>query len=130
MDASELAKKMLDWEEKKRVLDTLGAEIEAEVLKIAKTQVVGGVRVTYSGGRATYDYEIPAREASIELIEKYSTERKVVDWDAVADEVPEVIKKFTSVEVSVDWKAVCKESKIDPVILSCSEPTATIKLDK
>ncbi|MFA5379468.1 MAG: hypothetical protein WC455_27170 [Dehalococcoidia bacterium] len=129
MNASELAKKILQWEEQKRALDALTAEIEAEVIAVGKTQVAGSVRVTYSGGRATYDYETPAREAPIELIEKYSDEIKVVDWNAVKAEVPEIVEKFTSVEVMVAWNQVCKEAGIEPVVLSKTEPTAKIKLE-
>lgn len=130
MDSSELAKKMLEWEEKKRYLDALGAEIEAEVLKIGKTQIVGKVRVTYSGGRATYDYETPAREASIEVIEKHSLEYTVTDWDLVKQEVPEVVAKFTTTEIDVAWNLVCKDASIEPLVISRTPATATIKLEK
>ena len=129
MNASELAAKMLQWEKDKRALDALSAEIEAEVLKIGKTQVVGSVRVTYSGGRATYDYEASAAKAPAELVEKYSEENAVVDWDAVAEEVPEVVEKFTTISVSVDWSSVCKEMKIPLIVVSRTEPKATIKLE-
>ncbi|MFA5379455.1 MAG: hypothetical protein WC455_27105 [Dehalococcoidia bacterium] len=129
MNASELAEKILQWEKDKRALDALSAEIEAEVIKVGKTQVVGSVRVTYSGGRATYDYETPAREASIELINKFSTERTVTDWDLVKEEVPEVIAKFSTVEIDVAWNQVCKEAGIEPVVISNTEPTAKIKLE-
>jgi hypothetical protein len=129
MNASELAAKMLDWENLKRTLDGLADEIEAEVLKIGKTQVVGSVRVTYSGGRATYDYETPGKNAPAELIEEHSEEHEVVDWDAIADEVPEVVAKHTAVRVSVDWSAVCEEAKIKPIVVSRTEPKATIKLE-
>jgi hypothetical protein len=120
---------MLLWERYKRTIDALSAEIEAEVLDIGKTQVVGSVRVTYSGGRATYDYETPGKDAPPELIEEHSEEHAVVDWDAVAEEVPDVVEKHTAVNVSVDWSAVCKDAKISPVVVSRTEPKATIKLE-
>ena len=129
MNPSELAAKMLEWEKSKRALDALGAEIEAEVLEIGKTQVVGGCRVTYSGGRATYDYKTPALTAPSDVIDRYATPRNVIDWDAVADAVPEVVQKFTTVEYDVDYKAVLKDAGIEPVIVSKTEPTATIKLE-
>jgi hypothetical protein len=129
MNASELAERMLEWERFKRTLDALSAEIEAEVLKIGKTQVVGSVRVTYSGGRATNDYETPGKDAPPELIEKHSEAVEVTDWNAVADMVPDVVKKFTTVEISVDWKAVCEDAKINPIVVSRTEPKATIKLE-
>ena len=130
MNASELAEKMLLWEKNKLALDALGGEIEAEVLKLEKTQVVGGVRVTYSGGRATYDYATPCSRVADEIKARFATQRESTDWDAVADEVPEVVAKFTTIETDYDFKAICKEEKIEPVVLSKTEPTATIKLDR
>jgi len=130
MNASELAEKMLLWEKNKIELDALGAEIEAEVLKLEKTQVVGGVRVTYSGGRSTYDYSTPCLTVDETIKAKFATEREVVDWNAVADEAPEIVKKFTTIETDYDYKSICKEANIKPVVLSKSDPTATIKLDK
>jgi hypothetical protein len=129
MDASELATKMLEWEKGKKSLDALGAEIESEVLKIGKTQVVGGCRVTYAAGRATNDYKTPALTAPKEIIDRFSTPMKIVDWDAVAQVVPEVVEEFTKIEYDVDYKAILKEAKLEPLVVSRTEPTATIKLE-
>lgn len=71
MDANELAKKMIEWGEKKAALDVLTAEIESEVLKIGKTQTVGNVRATYSGGRETKDYDAVKDQVPAEIAEKY-----------------------------------------------------------
>ena len=130
MNASELAAKMLEWEKNKRALDALGAEIEAEVLKLKDTQVVGCVRVTYSGGRASYDYKTLGLTAPDDIITKYSTDYEIVNWDEVAKAVPETVKKFTTIETQIDYKAICKEAKLEPVVLSTTAPTATIKLEK
>jgi N-methylhydantoinase A/oxoprolinase/acetone carboxylase beta subunit len=131
MDSTELAKKMLEWESLKKQVDSLGKEIEAEVLKLGKTQTVGKCRVTYSGGRSTYDYETPAKNAPKEIIAKYSTEHKTVNWEGVVELAkvdPDLIEEMTMTTVSVDYKSVCKEAKIDPIVVSKTEPTATIKL--
>ena len=130
MNASELAEKMLLWEKNKLALDALGSEIEAEVLKLEKTQVVGRVRVTYSGGRSTYDYETPCATVADEIKERFAVQRETTDWSAVADEVPDVVEKYTTIETDYDFKSICKEAKIEPVVLSKTDPTATIKLDK
>jgi len=130
MNPSELAGKMLEWEKNKKALDVLGAEIEAEVLKTGKTQVVGGCRVTYSGGRATYDYQTPCANIDGEILVKYASPVDTVDWKAVAAEVPEVIEKFTVRNFTYDWKAILKEAKLDPIVVSRTDPTATIKLDE
>jgi len=130
MNASELAEKMLLWEKNERANQELAKEIEAEVLKIEKTQVVGGVRVTYSGGRSTYDYQTPAVSAPPELLAKYASQVKTTDWDAVADEVPEIVEKHTTTNFTYDYKSILKDAGIEPVVLSKTEPTATIKLEK
>jgi N-methylhydantoinase A/oxoprolinase/acetone carboxylase beta subunit len=106
MDDTELAKKMLEWESLKEKLDSLEEEIKTEVLARGKTQVVGKCRVTYSGGRNTYDYETPAQNAPQEIIDKYKTE-----------------------VINIDYKLVCKDAKIEPLVVSKSEPTATVKLE-
>jgi len=129
MNASELAKKMLQWEEQKRALDALSAEIESAVIEVGKTMVVGKVRVTYSGGRATYDYVTPAESAPNEIMEKHKSVIDTVDWDSVANEVPEVVAKFTTTEFNYDWKAILEEAKIEPLVISKTEPTAKIKLE-
>ncbi len=129
MDASELATKMLEWEKNKRALDALGSEIEAEVLKLGKTQVVGKCRVTYSGGRATYDYETSGKFAPNEIIAMCTVPVQITDWEGVKATVPDVVAEFTHTENRVDYKTVCKEAKIEPLIVSKTEPTATIKLE-
>jgi len=57
MDATELAKKMLEWQEAQAKADLLKMDIEVAVLELGKTQTVGNVRATYSAGRKSYDYE-------------------------------------------------------------------------
>ena len=129
MNASELAAKMLDWENLKRTLDGLADEIEAEVLKIGKTQVVGSVRVTYSGGRATYDYETPGRTVDAAILAKYAIPVDKTDWDAVTAEVPEVVERHTTRSFTYAWKDALKEANLEPVVVSRTEPKATIKLE-
>jgi hypothetical protein len=130
MNATELATKMLEWEKGKRALDELGAEIEAEVLTLQKTQVVGNCRVTYSGGRAAYDYETPGKTAPKEIIDMLTMRIETVDWEGVKATVPDVVAEFTRIENKVDYKTVCKEAKIEPVVISTTAPSATIKLEK
>ena len=56
VDVTELAHKMLEWQEAQARADLLKMDIEAAVLQIGKTQTVGNVRATYSAGRKSYDY--------------------------------------------------------------------------
>jgi hypothetical protein len=130
MNASELAEKMLLWEKNERANNELAKEIESEVLKLEKTQVVGGARVTYSGGRSTYDYETPAVKAPPELLVKYATQVRTTDWDAVEAEAPEIVAKHSVTNYVYDYKSILKEANIEPVVASKTDPTATIKLDK
>ena len=133
MDATELAEKMLTWEKNKKALDILEKEIAEEVMKIGKTQVVGGCRVTYSGGRNTYDYETAGKTAPKEIIEKYSKTDTLTDWQSVVELSkvdPEIIEECTFKTVTVDYKEVCKEAKINPIVVSTTPSTAMIKLEK
>lgn len=133
MNATELAEKMLLWEKNKKALDELEKEIQEEVLKLKETQVVGGCRVTYSGGRNTYDYESAGKVAPKEIIERYSTVIETTDWKSVVELAkvdPDIIEECTIKTTDIDYKSVCKEAKIKPIVLSTSEPTASVKLEK
>ena len=133
MNASELAEKMLLWEKNRKLLDELEKEIQEEVLKLQKTQVVGGCRVTFSGGRNTYDYETAGKTAPKEIIEKYSTIVETTDWKSVVELAkvdPDIIEECTVKTTNVDYKEVCKEFKIAPIILSTTPPSASVKLEK
>jgi hypothetical protein len=84
VNMSKLAITMLQWEEKRLELDKIEADIIVTVLEIGKTQVVGNVRATYSGGRKKYDYEAAGQSASKTIVQRNST-------------------------VKVDWRSVCKD---------------------
>ena len=107
MDSSELATKMLDWEKRRRELDALEAEIKNAVLQIGKTQTVGNVRVSYSAGRRSFDYETPGKTADENIIADYTK---------------------TVTTVTTDWKMICDVAGIEPLVASQSEPTASVKL--
>jgi len=133
MDSTELAEKMLMWERRKIELDELEQEIQAEVLKLQKTQLVGGCRVTYSNGRRTYDYETAGKTAPKEIIQKHSKIDKMTDWKAVVEIAkvdPDIIEECTYKVVNVNYAEVCKEAKIEPIVVSKTEPTATVKLER
>lgn len=105
MDMSELAQKMLDWEQLKRQCDVMGADIERAVLDIGQTQTIGNVRVTYSPGRKSYDYEWAARKRDVHqsTIHVYS-------------------------KTVIDWRSLCRGLAIQDVPFTQSDPTAKIKL--
>jgi hypothetical protein len=106
-DMSELAKDMLEWESLKRSLDRLEASIKERVIALGKTQNVGNVRATYSGGRRSFDYETPGRAADPEIIKAF-TETKIVETTA--------------------WKEICERAGIEPVIISTTPPSVTVKM--
>lgn len=106
MDATELAKKMLEWQEAQARADLLKMDIEAAVLAIGKTQTAGNVRATYSAGRKSYDYESAARES------------------AFVSEA--TISLFTT--PSIDWRGVCKHAGIEDVPFTQSAPSVSLKI--
>lgn len=90
IDMSALAMKMLEWERKQKEADLLRAEIEWAVMGIKRTQTVGNVRATYSGGRKAYDYQDaaychPVSEATIELFTV--TPAPKTDWRKICQHV-------------------------------------------
>ena len=108
MNASELAIKMLEWEEAQRKANELAAEIETAVTEIGKTQTVGNVRVTYSKGRGKYDYEQAWQYHGMK------TDVDIEDYK----------------KVTYDYTSACKDGKIvmDAFYHNTSGPSATIKL--
>ena len=105
MDNSELAALMLEWEETKDLMDEIEARIRDAVLELGKTQTVGNVRASYSGGRKTYDYETAGLAAPAEIITVH-----------------------TATKYITDWKAVCEDAQIEAPVLRQSDPSVTIKL--
>jgi len=97
---------MLKWESIKKDLAIYEDAIMDTVLALGKTQTVGNVRASYSGGRKTYDYQ------------------------AVAEDHPMVseatVRLFT--EPKVDWRGICKHAGIDEVPFTKSAPRVTVKL--
>lgn len=105
MDASELAQRMLEWENLKKTLDILTKAIEEAVLELGETQTVGNVRASYSQGRKTYDYKSAIEQASIE---------------------PNALVPFQT--VNIDYRAACDNLKIADIPFTQSPPTVTVKL--
>lgn len=108
MNMSVLAKKMLLWEELVIELNALTAEIEGAVLEIGKTQKVGNVSASYSGGRKTYDYNLAIAEA-------------LSDGRLDGPELDPFER------ISIDYRSACKELSIDAPFTK-SEPKVMVKL--
>lgn len=124
---------MLEWQELKEKMDALDAEITTTVLGLQATQTVGIVRATYSGGRAVYDYKTPGLAADPTVIDLNTSSTEIVDWQGLAEALeppPELLAGYTKIEKTTDWKAVCKESEIEPKVLSRSDPSVTLKILK
>lgn len=109
MNASELATKMLLWEQRRTELDTLEAEIKEAVLALGKTQTVGNVRASYSKGRTSYDYRTPVEEG--------------VDSGEIH---PDALAYYQTVKT--DWRTACKAYALEPVIAKQSSPSVSVKL--
>lgn len=80
MDKSELALKLLEWEERRRVLDALEEEIKTAVLELGQSQQVGNVKAAYSGGRKQYDYEAVGADAPPSMVAAYTKTTEKVYW--------------------------------------------------
>ena len=104
MNASLLAEKMLEWENKKRELDLLEEWIKGQVLELEQTQTVGNVRASYSAGRKSYDYEGA--------------------WREEYDHLP----ASTYQKVTYDYRAACKDAAIEVPVKSQSAPSVSLKL--
>ena len=113
VDASQLAEKMLKYEKVYQELETIKNEIYFDVMKLKKTQTVGNVRVTYSKGRKSYDYE------SYVLAND--------DIDAIAME-----EHTTTTEVTkVDYRQIAKDHDPDAEVpFTQSAPSVRIKIEK
>jgi len=111
MHARTLALKMLRWERLLQKADALAEEIQAVVLEIGKTQTVGHVRASYSGGRKSYDYHEAAdghkfvSEATIRLFTEL---------------IPETTR--------INWRGICEHAGIEDIPFTQSEPSVKLKL--
>ena len=89
MNDSELAKLMLEWEERQADADALAATIKEEILQRGESFTVGNVRATYSNPRRKYNYD-------------------VAWFDFNAAEPGPKFRKET-----IDFKAACEDQNID-----------------
>jgi hypothetical protein len=106
MDANELARKMLEWQEVQAKADLLKMDIEAAVLELGKTQTVGNIRASYSAGRKIYYYE----EA----------------WRANGYGTGVDIETFA--KVTYDYKGACAEARIEDIPFTQSAPSVSLKI--
>ena len=108
MNASTLAKMMLQWETQKRRLNELEQAIRDSVLQIGKTQTVGNVRATYSKGRKKFDYK-----------EAWKRHGYYTDID---------IEKYK--KVTYDYRAICRDASFDQdeIPFTESPPSVSVKL--
>jgi predicted transcriptional regulator len=106
VNPSELAMKMLEWERLRRELDEIETEIKEAVLGLGKTQVVGNVRATYSGGRRTYDYKTPVLSAGV-------SDDRLAEYQKVV----------------TDWRKACQDFDLEPLVENKSDPSVSIKLE-
>ena len=104
MDATELAKKMLEWQEAQAKADLLKMDIEAAVLELGETQTVGNVRATYSAGRKSYDYEAA--------------------WRDEYDHLPSTRHQ----KVTYDYRGACGDAGIEDIPFTQSAPSVTLKI--
>ena len=107
MDNRTFIEKCLKWQELMEEAAEIAKELEAETLKLGKTQTVGDVRVTFSKGRGSYNYETAWMDSSN------------------GEEPPEQYG-----EMKWDYRKACADYGIDtkPYYAHTSGPSAKIKL--
>ncbi len=111
MNASELARKILYWENLRREADEVAEVIEAAVLEGGETVTVGNARASYSAGRKKYDYQGAA-----------------IEWGA--DEHTIEAHTSTKTVTTTDWRQVCFDTKSasSDIPFTKSDPKVTMKL--
>ena len=113
MNATELARVMLEWQEAQAHADLLKAEIEAAVLALGKSQTVGNVRATYSAGRKSYNYQEGWQTAV-----------------AAGQVHPQALDPFITVipeTTRIDYTTACKTLEIAPPFTQ-SAPAVSLKI--
>ena len=108
MNATELAKAMLEYQELHAKLQALGAQIESAVMDIGATQTVGSLSAKFSEGRKTYDYETAVVEAGF-----------IADEDIAAFTTEKITK-------NIDWRAICKTHNVESIPFTQSEPRVSL----
>jgi hypothetical protein len=109
MDANELAKKMLEWGDRKAELDALEEEIKVAVMELGATQTVGKVRASFSTGRKSYDYQ--------RAVESYEAQGLFTD---------DARKKYS--KIAYDYRAICNELMIVAIPFTESPPSVTLRM--
>lgn len=90
MNAVELTKLFVEYQECYSKLQELEEQIKAEVLLVGESQKIAGVKATYyAPGFETPDYGLAARQAHApqDVIEKYSTTTISTKWAEVCKEL-------------------------------------------
>jgi len=109
MNASALAKKNARVGESEGKAGRAWIEIGEAVLVLGKTQKVGNVSASYSGGRKTYNYMLAITEAlgngRLEGPELDPFEKRTIDYNAACKELG-IDAQFTQSEPKVTVKLV------------------------
>ena len=112
LDQRALAQAMLDWSDLMHQAKAIEEKIEATVIRLEKTQVVGDVRATYYSGRRKYEYE----DAWVDAYEKgLVEERHPLDFS----------------KVTYDYRQACAAHEIDAdgFARQVSGPSVKVKLE-
>ena len=108
MDKSKLARKMLEYEDKKKELDNLREEISLAVIERGESVTTGNVTFKYSKGRTTYDYEGSQNVWPEETVKNHTTETTVT---------------------KTDWRSVCITLLVEPKVKNVGEPSVSVKIE-
>lgn len=88
VDPSALARMMLQYEQKYKILKELERAIEASIFRLKETQKVGNVTAKYSKGRKSYKYKeaVESHDVSQQIIDEHTTIRKYYSWSKICED--------------------------------------------
>lgn len=132
MNDSELARKVLEWEEIELKRLAIEAEIVAAVKERKTSLDIGSTHIRYSKGARSFDWKAAAagKEIDPKIVEDCTTEN--TDWQAACEEAgvdQATIMRHTT--PSINWTEVCSKAGIkEAPVLKQEEPSVKITLKK
>jgi hypothetical protein len=122
VNKSQLARLMLEYEQKRDELDGIAEAIEQAVLEIGETVVTGNVTAKYSGPYLRKDYEAAYDDHYMEAKEA-EDEQTLGAFEATR-------AAHTKTREYVSWAKVCKDLEIDVTEGKTIPARVSIKIDR
>lgn len=105
MNEIELTKLFVEYKETALKLAEIEKKIQDEVMALAESQKIAGVKATYYQPSLSYDYQAAAKAANIP---------------------DEIIRQFTTITESIRWKEACDFIQADMARFSETKPARVV----